>query len=368
MRVLHVVQRFHPDIGGAETHVRALAREQAKRGHDVTVVTSATQGAPAEERFEGYRVVRLAARRRRGEYLWPPWLVMPGLEERLAAEKPDLFHAHSYRFHTVEAAAAASRATGRPLVVTAHGFYPPENALVALGRWRYDRARGGAALRQAARCVAVTRHEIDAYAALGVPRARIDVVPNGIDASALEPGDGARFRKEHGLSDGPLVVFLARLAHDKGVLDLVRAARDVPDATFAICGRDAGSRAAAERVAGSNVQFLGPVSEPRDAYAAADVFCLPSHYEAFGLVLLEAMAQGKPVVATTAGGMPDVVGNAGALVPPRHPDAIATALRRLLGDREQRARLGAIGRERARSFLWPDVVTRLDETYARALA
>ena len=74
MRIVHAVQRFHPEIGGAETHVRALAREQAKRGHDVTVVTS---GTPGEERFEGYRVVRLAARQRRGEYAWPPWLVTP---------------------------------------------------------------------------------------------------------------------------------------------------------------------------------------------------------------------------------------------------------------------------------------------------
>src|SRR5438067_9274953 len=244
MRIAHVVQRCHPEIGGAETHVRALAREQAKRGHDVTVVTS---GTPGEERFEGYRVVRLAAARRRGEYVWPPWLVMPGLEERLVAERPDLYHAHSYRFHTVEAAAAASRATGRPLVVTAHGFYPPENALVALGRWRYDRARGSAALRQAARCVAVTRHEIAFYERLGVLRERIDVVPNGIDASAFEPGDGARFRKERELGAGPLVVVPARLAHDKGLLDLVRAARDVPDATFAVCGRDAGAKTTAQR-------------------------------------------------------------------------------------------------------------------------
>ncbi len=266
----------------------------------------------------------------------------------------------------MEAGATASRATGRPLVVTAHGFYPAENALAGLAKWRYDAMRGRRALGAAARCVAVTRHEIAHYAALGVDPSRVDVVPNGIDASAFEPGDGAGFRKAHGLDEGPLVVFLARLAHDKGLLDLARAARGLP-ATVAVCGRDAGALARARREAPANVRFLGPVPEPRDAYAAADVFVLPSHYEAFGLVLLEAMAQGRAVVATTAGGMPDVVGDAGVVVPPRDPDALRGALAGMLSNAEERARRGTVARERAKGFLWTRVVDDLEGVYGRAL-
>lgn len=366
MKVLHVVQRFHPDVGGAETHVRALAEHQAKRGHDVTVATSLPAGAAADERMDGYRVRRFAARHHRGDYLLPPWLPMDGLASFLADERPDVLHAHSYRFATLEAAADASRRTGAPLVVTAHGFYPPENPLVALARWRYDHARGRGALQQAKRVVAVTTHEVAHYAALGVDAARVEVVPNGIERDALEPGDGAAFRKRHGL-EGPLVVFLARLAHDKGLLDLVRAGRHV-DATIAVCGRDAGAKAKAAREAPANVRFLGPVESPRDAYAAADVFCLPSHYEAFGLVLLEAMAQARPVVATTAGGMPEVVDGAGVLVPPRDPRALAAALSSLLGDEARRTALGAAGRARAEAHLWEDVVRQLEGTYDRARA
>lgn len=365
MRIAHVVQRFHPDVGGAETHVRALARHQARRGHDVTVYASRPDGAPAEERMEGYAVRRFPARRFKGDYLVPPWLPMKGLRDALLVAEADVLHAHAYRFSTIEAAAHASRRTRVPLVVTAHGFYPPENALVAASRLAYDRLRGRRALAAAARCVAVTRHEVAHYAALGVDPARVDVVPNGIERDAFAPGDGAAFRGRHGLGEGPLVVFLARLAHDKGLLDLVRAARRV-DATFAVCGRDAGAAAGARREAPPNVRFVGPVPDPRDAYAAADVFCLPSHYEAFGLVLLEAMAQGRPVVATTAGGMPEVVGGAGVVVPPRDPGALAAALSRLLGDADACRRLGEAGRARAGSFLWEDVVAALEETYARA--
>ena len=382
MRVVHVVQRFHPALGGAETHVREVAREQARRGHEVVVATSAHPDAPQDAEVREpdgarYRVRRFPARQFRGDYLLPPWLPMRGLDAFLKEEDPDLYHAHSYRFATLEHAARASRATGRPLVVTAHGFYPPENALVALARWRYDLLRGRRALSAASRLVAVTRHEVDHYARLGVDPAKVDVVPNGIPPEALAPGDGARFRKAHGLDEkGPLVLFLARLGHDKGVEDFVRAAPHVlahhPDATFALCGRDAGAGEAARRLAKSlgvdaRVRFLGPVPDPRDAYAACDVFCLPSHYEAFGIVYLEAMAQGRPVVGTTAGGIPEVVADAGLLVEPRAPEALAAALERLLEDAVLRRDLARNGLARARTYLWKDVVDKLEGTYSRVL-
>ena len=381
MRVVHVVQRYHPAVGGAETHVREVAREQARRGHEVVVATSAHPGEPADalvREADGthVRVRRFPARQFRGDYLFPPWLPMRGLEAFLKEQDPDLYHAHSYRFATLEHAARAARATGRPLVVTAHGFYPPENPVVALARLRYDALRGRRVLRAASRLVAVTRHEVDHYARLGVDPTKVDVVPNGIPPEALEPGDGARFRKRHGLDEGPLVLFLARLGHDKGVRDLVAAAPELlrrhPRATIALCGRDAGARPGAEKLArrlgvAERVRFLGPVDDPRDAYAACDAFCLPSHYEAFGIVYLEAMAQGKPVVGSTAGGIPEAVADAGLLVPPRRPDALAGALARLLEDATLRRDLGRRGLARAKGLLWKDVVDRLEETYGRAL-
>lgn len=392
------MQRYHPALGGAETHVRSVAEEQARRGHDVTVATSRATGEAAAKRGRGRgahdasservggvraaasgasedpdvpagtpRIVRFHARHWRGDYLFPPWLPMKGLAGFIEREKPDVLHAHSYRFHTIEAAAKASRAAGIPLVVTAHGFYPPESAAVRLSRAVYDAMRGRRALAQASRCIAVTAHEVEHYAKLGVLRDRVAIVPNGIPESAFEPGHGDAFRKAHGL-EGPLVLFLARLAHDKGVRDLARAAKQVPDATFAFCGRDAGEGAALRRLAGPNVRVLGPVDDPRDAYAAADVFCLPSHYEAFGIVLIEAMAQGAPVVSTRVGGIPDVVADAGILVAPQDPDALANAVRSLLRDADARRTLALRGIARAGEFLWGPVVDRVMEVYARAAA
>lgn len=365
MRIVHIVQRYVPAIGGAETHVRAVAEEQARRGHEVTVVTTGERRE--EARLGGVRVVRFPTRHWRGDYLFPPWLPMPGARAFIEDAKPDLIHAHSYRFATIEVGAQASRAISVPLIVTAHGFYPPESGIVSASRALYDRLRGKRALAQAARCVAVTSHEIDHYARLGVERARIDVVPNGLPESAFVPGDGAAFRKRHSL-EGPIVLFLARLAHDKGVRDLARAAALVPDATFAFCGRDAGEEKALRSLAGPNVRVLGPVDEPRDAYAACDIFCLPSHYEAFGIVLAEAMAQTRPVVSTRAGGIPDVVGEAGVLVAPRDPRALAEAIQTLLANARRRRELGEIGCERAKRYRWTSVVDELEEVYRRAAA
>lgn len=371
-----MVQRFHPQIGGAEIYAREIALEQARRGHAVTVLTTERAGSPPRETLAldgaSIDVVRVPTRHVKGDYLWPPWLPMKGADAWLARADADLLHAHSYRFDTLEAAARASRERSIPMVASALGFYPPENALVALSRLRYDRGRGKRALQQAARCVALTRDEIAHHVALGVPEDRVDVVPPGLKPDALAPGDGAGFRKAHGL-EGPVVTFLARLAHDKGLTDLVAAMRDVPDATLAVCGPDAGARAAAEKLVAKlglerRVRFLGPVPDPRDAYAASDVFVHPSHYEAFGMVIVEAQAQGKPVVTTTAGGCPEAAGEPGVLVPPSDPRAIARAVNALLADPARREALGAAGRERAKGFLWSRVVDQLEGCYQRARA
>lgn len=371
MRLVHLAQRFHPVVGGAEVYVREIAREQVKRGHDVTVLTTQPPGSAAQQdEIDGVRIVRFPTRHYRGDYLFPPWLPMIGADAWLAQNPTDLLHAHSYRFDTVEVGARAKRARGTPLVVSALGFYPPENAVVALSRRMYDGARGGRALRVADRSVALTSDEIPYHVALGIPAERVEVIPPGLLPDALEPGDGAAFRKAYGLT-GPVVLFLARLAHDKGLPDLVAAMARIPDATLAVVGPDAGALAGAKRRARrlgieGRVRFLGTVPSTRDAYAACDVFVHPSHYEAFGMVIVEAQAQGKPVVTTTAGGCPDAGGPPATLVPPRDPRAIASAVSALLSDPERRAALGVKGRERAKQFLWTRVVDRLEEVYARA--
>jgi glycosyltransferase involved in cell wall biosynthesis len=150
--------------------------------------------------------------------------------------------------------------------------------------------------------------------------------------------------------------------------------KEFPELTFVVVGEDHGQGAAYKDVAeelgvGAHVKFLGhvPREELIEAYRACDVFVLPSDYEAFGIVLLEAMACGKPCVATRVGGVSDIVdhGKTGLLVEYGNVQALKEALVSLLGDHELRAEIGAAARRSVgERFDWSAVVSRIEAEYA----
>lgn len=376
MRILHVTPRYPPAKGGTENHVRAVATGLAARGHAVEVVTSSEGADEGVSVDGGVKVTRFHARRFRGDYLAPPWLPMKDLPAFLARSEADVFHAHAYRFAAMDEAARVKGKRG--LVVTAHGFYPPENPLVAASRFIYDRATGARTLRAADVAIAVTPHEVDHYARLGVALDRVRVVPNGIPASDLADVRPQAAAKAALGVKGDLVLFLGRLGHDKGLTTLLRAARRIvdrrPGATVAVVGPDAGFRRTVERLGrvlhlGTNLRVEGPTEDPGAWYNACDVFVLPSRYEAFGIVLLEAMARRKPVVASAVGGVPHVVDDArtGRLVPYGDTEALARETLAYLDAPDLATRHGEAGRRLvAERYTWPRVVDALEKVYADA--
>lgn len=379
MRIVLASIRYPPGPGGAETHVARLAEAYARRGHDVVVHTSDLHTEYPFERRElpaevnGVRVVRHRARRVLGA-----WTMMPDLPRALRedAKRADVLHAHSYGYHQTVAAASAKRATGVPFVFTPH-FHPPWS--MEGGAWRrslrraYDPLLGQRVVDAADRVVGVSRGEIDEMGKhLRLDASKVRVIPNGFDAARFQrvpDGEGVRHRL--GLAPAtPLVVFAGRLASNKGLQHLVPAfARlKAPDAHLVLAGQDQGWRARLEAEArrlgiAARVHFTGHLDDAsyREILAAADVFVLPSEWEAFGIVLLEAMACGVPCVATTNGGAPDVVdaGKTGLLVRYADVEALAGALQTLLSDPERARRMGQAGRERALSmFSWDNVADR----------
>jgi glycosyltransferase involved in cell wall biosynthesis len=226
-------------------------------------------------------------------------------------------------------------------------------------------------------------------------------VPAGIDFGKYEwAPDGALFRKQFGIGGKEKVVlFSGRLAQNKGLTVLAEAAPAVlkafPETRFVLVGQDMGVRDKLEKRLGElgvKDRFLitGHVKDDalfRSAYGACDVFVLPSEYEAFGLVLLEAMASEKPVVASAVGGMPEVLGasgkreagsgqkktvadgtatatECGLLVNYEDGPALAEAISKLLGDDALRRKMGAAGRERVRKeFNWDSVTGRILDIY-----
>lgn len=199
--------------------------------------------------------------------------------------------------------------------------------------------------------VAVSEAVARALIAAGARSERVRVVPNGVDVDALERLASAPFAGALPDGSGPLVVCTARLEPVKGVEYLLRAVALLPDVRLAIAG-DGSLKADLRKLATSlgvadRTSFLGHVSPVAPLLATASVVVLPSLSEGMPMVSLEAMALSRPVVASSVGGVPEVVGDgsSGLLVPPCDAVRLAEAIRAVTHDLETAKRMGALGRE-----------------------
>jgi glycosyltransferase involved in cell wall biosynthesis len=249
---------------------------------------------------------------------------------RDAARDADVVHAH-----WLPSGWVAAR-TDKPFVVTLHGT----DVELAQRLPRFARA----VFARAAGVVAVSSSIADSVRTLGARQ--VQVIPNGID---VPPAVGAE-------AEPPYVLFAGRLSIEKGVLELVDAARGLP---LVVVG-DGPLRRRVPQARG----FVARDELVRLLDQAAVVVC-PSRREGFGMACLEAMAHGKPVVATDVGGLRDLVvdGETGIVVPPRNTSALRAAIELLLGNADLRARLGAAGHQRAFAFDWTRVIPRLLAMY-----
>lgn len=216
----------------------------------------------------------------------------------------------------------------------------------------------------------------------GVPFERLALVPEGIDLDVWQPSSDPAVLADLDARREPYTVLcVARQYPRKRIIDLIDAFAllnaSEPRARLVVIGDGPEHAALLQRVATlgleGRVQLLGALpddAEVRAWYGRASVFCLPSEQEGFGIVFLEAMASGLPVVSTSAAAIPEVVpdGEAGLLVPPRDPIALAEALLRLLQDPGLRSRLRDAGRVHARRYGWEQVADRFLEAVAPQLA
>jgi glycogen(starch) synthase len=341
-------------VGGLGRHVEALARELAQQGHDVRVVTRGSEPDARTEVREGVRIVRAAADPIAIDFTTETLLAWSQAAEHallraalpmLRRWHPDVVHAHDWL--VAQSAVTLAQSTGAALVATLHateagrhqGWLPkPLNlAIHSVERWLAHQAA-------AVITCSTTMHD-DVSTVLEVDAARVHVVPNGIDAARWTATARARSaaREQH-VTDGPLLVYAGRLVHEKGVQTLLRAVRPLRDAhpglRLVVAGvgpYEVKLHALARRLRIARaVEFLGFVPETRlpALLGAADAVVVPSFYEPFGIVALEAACAGAPLIVAETGGLRDLAADGVAIAsfPAGDVHALATAVGKVLVD------------------------------------
>jgi len=358
MRILHVITTINR--GGAESHLVELATGQAARGHAVAIAYLKGDGYWTERlRQAGIHVARLRLSR------YGDLRPLLRLRRLLREWRPDLVHAHLPPAELYARLALLGSGRRPPLVISKHNdepfYYWP--ALEGLGRWVARRARRMIVISDAVRAYMRDR--------LGISDALMRTVHYGIDPrpyDAVDPQASERLRAAWGAEPGDLVIgTVARLVPQKALHVLLTAfARFAATAQcrsrLVLVGNGpllGELQALAHQLGiGDAVVWAGFRDDIPTVMAAFDVFALTSIYEGFGLVLLEAMAAGRPVVATAVSAIPEVVadGETGLLCAVGDANAIAAAFRRL-EDAALRGRLGEAGRARAREVFALDRMT-----------
>ena len=338
--VLHVAQ---PLDAGVPRVAARLVEDQLARGFDVAVASPAAGELRAAAEAAGARWVAWEASRSPGPATARETARLARVVREVA---PDLVHLHSAKAGLAGRLALRGR---RPTVFQPHAwsFEAVGGALRAL-TLGWERI----AVRWADAVVCVSEGERLRGAEAGVA-ARYAVVPNGVDLDAYPPaGEDERraSRAALGAGDGPLAVVVGRLSQQKGQDVLLSAwpavVERVPGARLVLVG-DGPEREPLERAASESVRFAGQVPDAAGWLAAADVVVVPSRWEGAPLVLLEAMARARSVVATDVAGARECLAEGGGeVVPIGDADALATATADRLLDRERAAREGAAGRAR----------------------
>ena len=324
-----------------------MARELARRGVHQLVVTG--RGTELARRLANSGVpVRATS--------WSAGLdprVLPPLLAEIRSRHP-ILHAHDA--HALKLAGTGAALTGAPLVATRRVAFP----LRRRGFWG-----------RASRVIAISRAVRDALIMGGVPPERIIIIPDAVDLSPADSGADVRGTLRLP-GNSRVAVALGALTPEKGHSTLIGAAallvRDLPGLHWAVVGegprRALLERQIADLELGGRVHLLGELPDPHQALTGADVFVLSSLSEGLGSAVLAAMAAGVPVVATSVGGVTELVGHGrGLLVPAGDAPALAAAVHRVLSDDMLRVRLAQAGRETAREFHIGGMAGRVLEVY-----
>ncbi len=332
MKILQVIQRYPPSVGGSQHVCYRLSKELTKLGHEVTVVTTSSLNnrdiiglyakgfnlkfvnnhlpdSSIEDNIEVFRFKPLFQILTR---LFNPSLFL-FLCKNL--DKYDLIHAHCYTTSELDYCSLIMCLKGinKPYIITAHDVITPYKGVLGFLKDFYDKTIGRLSLNSANKLIALTTENLNQYTNLGINREKVAVIPNGIDFLEINRNK-AKIKKKRLYGKNKVCLFVGRLVEYKGAQHIIMSAPKVlkkfPNTSFIFIGEDQGYKnILVEEAKRLNISdkciFKGKVSneELAEHYAMADVFILPSTGEGFGLTAVEAMHYGTPVILANEGGL-----------------------------------------------------------------
>ena len=379
MKILQLFDFFSiPHGGGSVDIVYRLSQTLAQRGHETTIYTSDFE--LDQEYIDSLQGVKV--------YPFHSWLnllrmpLVPGLvtEVKRTLKEFDIVHLHQYRsFQNIVIHHYAKR-YGVPYVINAHGSLTTFFYRRWL-KWIFDALWGHRILKDASRVLAVTPMEAEQYKSMGINEHKIEIVPSGLNLSEFDnlPARGG-FREKYGLNANQrIILYLGRIHKIKGLDLLIKVfahlSKEPGNARLVIAGPDDGylpslRKLITELKLEEKVFLTGPLygQEKLNAYVDADVYVLPSHYEIFGITIIEAMACGAPVVVTDRCGIADDIDGETGLVVPYDREQLQRALLKMLGDEKLRLQFGEKGKLLVREkFNWDKIVGRVEGIYQSVL-
>ncbi|MFX1466656.1 MAG: glycosyltransferase family 4 protein [Promethearchaeota archaeon] len=399
MKVIFTTSHFYPSIGGLENHCLNIGTRLVQRGYELLVVSTTAAQLRATSGFRDYSINGIRVRR----FIPFPFLIpffAPGrwstsFAPRMAfflmneINNSDLIHAHGYGFFPTDLSAWVCKIRNKPLVITLHGFHPDYLAFMKnispieeMQLMPYFKAIARRSLEIADAIIALTPHEkniLQSY--YKIPAKKIAVIPNGINLKDfLKSPAKNEFKKRFNLMEN-VILFVGAIRKEKGLFNLLHAIpsiiREFPQTSFVFIGKDwgfkkylqqEGKRLGIEK----HINFLGVVNSLllQESLSECDIFVNPSKYESFGISILEAMASGKPIVATNVGGIPYIVRNGknGIIVKQGDHEGLAEAIKRLLSNSELQKQMGETGLQLSKKYEWDNVVSQVEQLYQKVLA
>jgi glycosyltransferase involved in cell wall biosynthesis len=370
MKILQITSTFFPVLGGQEKVVYEISKRLAEKGHEVTILTTdlfaEKEKYTKEETLDKIKILRFKNKYFLGGYGYSPdainWL-------KKNWKKYDIVHSHGYNRYLSEIALKVLYKK-IPLIFSPHGFiHTKKNYLfkiihdLTIGRY----------IRKANYCTALTKLDFKEYKRLGVKERKILEIPNGVDFEEFSKEDKkeiSKIKKEY----GKFILYVGRIHKSKGLQYVIEAIKDI-DIKLLIVGKDSGYKKELEKISEgmkirSKIVFLGGIIDKKliDFYKASEAFVLFSEWEGFGIVAIEAMAAGKPLIVSDRGSLPYLVkeGKQGFVVEFKNVQKLSNKIEEILTNKKLQEKMGKEGIKTSKNYDWKKIVNKYEEVYKNA--